>query len=106
MDHEPEYSPGGGKLTQVQRRGLLARGHELRATLCVGRGGLTQAVIDDIRHAMTRRDLLKVRIDAASGQEATRIAGELARHVGADLVQRVGRVALLYRALPQKPLSE
>src|SRR4051812_38659565 len=98
--------PGGPKLTQMKRRELIRRGHELRAMLVVGRGGLTQPVIDDIRQAMIRRDLLKVRIEAESGNQATRLAGELARQIGAELVQRVGRVALLYKALAQKHSSE
>jgi RNA-binding protein len=83
----------------VGRGELIRRGHTLEARVVMGRLGMTDAFVAQVDEAMTKRDLLKVRIEAESGREASRLAVELAQRVEAQVVQRVGRVALLYRPL-------
>lgn len=82
------------------RRTLVGRGHQLKARLTVGRAGLTDAFIRQVREVLAHADLVKVRIDCDDRDEAAGMAAELARRVPCHLVQRVGRVALLYRPLP------
>jgi RNA-binding protein len=85
-----------------QRRDLIRRGHTLSPQLAVGRQGLTDSLAAQAAEAMKNRDLLKVRIEAESGDEATQLAEELAAKVGARVIQRVGRIALLYK----KPVEQ
>ena len=84
--------------TKADRRGLLKRGHTLKAHLAVGRGGLTDAFILQVRGVFDHADLIKVRLEADDADESDLLADELAKRIPCHLVQRVGRVAILYRA--------
>jgi RNA-binding protein len=90
-------SDPGPAPTKTDRREFLKRGHGLKARLAVGRGGLTDAFLLQVRAAFVNTDLLKVRLEADTGDEADLLAEELAKQVPCYLVQRVGRVALIYR---------
>jgi RNA-binding protein len=86
-------------ISQSQRREMIRRGHDLRAQTTLGRQGLTDAFVTQLDRTMRKCDLLKVRVDADSGPDATSLADSLARRIGGELIQRVGRVALIYRPI-------
>ena len=102
--NEPDIGPAP---TGRDRRTLTGRGHRLKARIMVGRRGATDAVLAEVRRALTNTDLLKVRIDADSPAETDGLADDIASRVPCHLIQRVGRVALLYRPLQQeaKPME-
>lgn len=66
--------------------------------MSVGREGLTPAVIEAIRSALRRTELIKVRIRAADHAEADEVARQIVEAVPCDLVARTGRVAVLHSA--------
>jgi RNA-binding protein YhbY len=78
------------------RRELLGRGHALKAHLLVGRAGLSDPLLAQVRQAFINTDLLKVRLDADSADQADALAADLAARVPCHLIRRIGRVALLY----------
>ena len=88
-------------LTHSLQRELKRRGHRLKARILVGRGGLSLGFLEQLRKNLAETDLLKVRIEADDAAETKRVAAELAQLVHCHLIQRVGRVALLY--LPPAP---
>jgi RNA-binding protein len=79
------------------RRELLSRSHALKAHLFVGRAGLSDPLLAQVRQEFTQTDLLKVRLDADSAAQADTLAADLAARVPCHLIRRIGRVALLYR---------
>ena len=83
-------------LSSAERRALTARGHRLKARLIIRAGDLSEAVVDHVRRALGQQELIKVRISTDDREECARAAEELARRVPCQLVQRVGRIALLY----------
>jgi RNA-binding protein len=85
-------APGG-----AARRELIRRGHGLKSQLAIGRAGLSDAFLAQVRQSFTNADLLKVRLEADTPGEAEDLAEELAARVPCHFVQRVGRVALMYR---------
>ena len=98
----PAPVPGPAPTARL-RRELVARANRLKAQLSLGRQGLTDALVAHVRAELDRADLLKIRIDIDDRDEAERAAEELAARIPCHLVQRIGRVALLYRPLPDKP---
>lgn len=82
--------------TGAHRRALLARGNRLKAGLRVGRNGVTDAVIDELRRMFDTSALIKVRVDAEDKAEVNAVAEEICRRAGCAFIQRVGRVVLLY----------
>ncbi len=83
-------------LDHTQKRKLKGRAHKLKSTITVGRAGLSGSIVGMIREALTRTELVKVRIQAESGKQAEAVAQVIARQVPCELVARTGFVALLY----------
>lgn len=85
----------------TELRGL---GHKLEATLRVGRSGLSLEVVEAVHAALARHGLVKVKLTPQSDADKREVFDELAWATGADLVQRVGKTGLLYRAdVPLEP---
>jgi RNA-binding protein len=80
---------------------LKAEGQGIDATVHVGKGGLTQGVVDELDSQLRRHRLVKVRVQRGAvgeGREAKDAqARELADRLDAELVERRGHTVLLYR---------
>ncbi|MCK6456053.1 MAG: YhbY family RNA-binding protein [Phycisphaerae bacterium] len=84
-------------LTNQQRRALARRAHALKPRITVGRAGLSDALIAQLRQALAKTPLLKVRIDGVDRDAADAIAAEMAERIPAALVGRIGFVVTLYQ---------
>ena len=94
-------------LTSRQRRELSARGHKLEArlTLSAEPAGLSESVVEHVRRYLAERELIKVRLRTDDRSVCEASARELAERVPCELVQRVGRVVLLYNPPSHSPKS-
>jgi RNA-binding protein len=90
-------------LTGKQRRYLRSLGQRLAATLHVGRDGVTGAVVEQTETQLSAHELIKVRVSENAPAARHETADELAALTRADVVQVLGRTALLYRARAQEP---
>ena len=84
-------------LSGDERRALKARAHRLKSRITVGKTGLTDSLIVQIRRALQEAELLKVRIQHPHREEVDRIAQRIAEQVPCELVGRTGFVATFYR---------
>lgn len=84
-------------LSSAQRRSLAAAGNRLKAGIHVSADAPDDGLLSHLRTAFERGELLKVRVNAADREQVVRVAAALAAAVPCELVQRVGRVVLLYR---------
>jgi RNA-binding protein len=83
-------------LTGKQRRALRAMGHHLEPVVIVGQSGVTEGVLGAVTQALEDHELIKVKIN--EGPETRHEAAErMAEGVGAELVQLLGRTALLFK---------
>lgn len=87
------------KLSSSQRKQLLGRSHRLSPVLVVGHAGLSEAVIKQVKHVLKTHDLIKVRIEAEDRKAVQAAAEELAMKTDAALVAKIGKIAVLYRAM-------
>jgi RNA-binding protein len=90
-------------LTGKQRRYLRSLGQRLASTLHVGRDGVTGAVVEQAETQLSAHELIKVRVSENAPAARHETADELAALTRADVVQVLGRTALLYRARAQEP---
>ena len=88
-------------LTPRQRAALKARAHALEPAVNVGKAGVQDSVVREVDRALTAHELIKLKIDA-DREERESIAGILADRTGASVVQRVGKVVVLWRPRPQE----
>lgn len=83
-------------LTGKQRRALRAQGHHLEPVVIVGQAGVTEGVLGALSQALNDHELIKVKIN--EGPETRHEAAQrMAEGTGAELVQLLGRTALLFK---------
>lgn len=90
-------------LSEHQKRQLRKLGHTLKPVVIIGANGLTNAVCNETDLSLAHHELLKVKVNAADRNERDAIIESLCQRCSAELVQRVGHVALIYRRNPENP---
>jgi RNA-binding protein len=75
---------------------LKAQATEIDATIWVGKNGLTDSVVKELKDQLRSKRLVKVKIlkNAVEGIHRNRIARELEEHSGATLLEIKGSVAV------------
>ena len=86
-------------LTNVQIRALKAQAQRLKATLKVGKEGLSPQFLAALDDTLKHRELVKVKFDEFKEQKKE-LAPQLAEKSRSHLVTRIGNVAVLYRPKP------
>lgn len=84
-------------LNPTQRSALLAAANRLKAAVTIGASELDDASVAHVRQALKKHELLKVRIVTDDREACRAVAEALAARVPCELVQVIGRVAVLYR---------
>jgi len=83
-------------LTGKQRRALRAKGHHLEPVVIAGQSGVTEGSLSALSQALDDHELIKVKIN--EGPETRHeAAAHMAEGTGAELVQLLGRTALLFK---------
>lgn len=93
-------------LTSKQKSYLKSLGSTMDSIVQIGKGGVTQTVVDSARDALIKRELIKVRVLQNSSSEPADAIRDLADQTHAELVQLIGRNGLLYKHNPEKPKIE
>ena len=91
------------KLSPSRRRELKARAHALDPVVLIGGAGLSPAVLAEIDRGMKSHELIKVRVNGSdrSGREA--ILAEICNRTGAQPVQHIGKILVLFRENVRAP---
>ena len=84
-------------LTGKQKRFLRAQAHHLDPIFQVGKGGVNDAMIKQLREVLEARELIKVRILDNCEEDKRVVAEELAAGTRAELVQLIGLTVVLYK---------
>ena len=70
-------------------------GADLKPTIHVGKDGITDSLIEEVKLQVKTRKVVKIRILPASGDEKDAIAKEISERSGAVLVDVRGSIVLL-----------
>jgi RNA-binding protein len=87
-------------LTTRERAHLKGRAHALEPAVTVGTAGVTDAVIAELDRALTAHELLKVRIGSDDRNARVALGDELCARTGAVVVDRIGKILILWRPRP------
>ena len=90
-------------LTDAQRRHLRGLAHHLKPVVLMGQQGLKDSVLAEIDGALTHHELVKVKVAAEDRDDRAGIIAAIVASTGADLVQTIGHMAVLFRRNPKKP---
>ena len=83
-------------LIEKHKRQLRTLGHKLKPVVIVGNAGLTESVLAETRLTLDHHELIKIKVNAADRVERHRIIDEICAQTRAELVQRIGHIALIY----------
>lgn len=84
-------------LSPAQRREYRAIAHHLKPVVILGDKGLTAGVRAELDRALNDHELIKVKVVGGEKEARAEQAGALCKATGAELVQLIGRVAVVLR---------
>jgi len=87
-------------LSAIERKALKAKAHKLEPVVQIGAKGLTDEVVAEIERALRAHELIKVRAGGLERNERDVVLKNILSCTGAEQVQQVGKVFVLYRKNP------
>lgn len=90
-------------MTSKQRAYLRGLANPLEAIVHVGKGGVSDTICKQADDALTARELIKGKALETAPETAREAAESIAAAVGAEVVQVIGRVFVLYRRNTEAP---
>ena len=87
-------------LSARERAHLKARAHSLEPVVQVGQAGVTPELTAEVDRSLTAHELIKVRIGVADRDERVKVGDALGTATDAAVVDRVGKVLILWRPRP------
>ena len=89
-------------MTGKERAAFRAQANHLEPLFQVGKGGMSDALIKQTDDALRARELIKVKVLLESSPITPReTADQLAAATGAEVIQVIGGVIVLYRESPE-----
>lgn len=93
-------------LTGKQRSYLRALAHDMDPVVQVGKAGLSDAVVDQVREQLKAHELIKIRFAKECEVDPEQAAEPLEAQVPCQVVQKAGRVLTVYKRHDNKPKIE
>lgn len=85
-------------MTGKERAAFRAQANSLEPLFQIGKGGMSEAIIKQVDDALKARELIKLKVLLESSPITAReAADEIAVATGADVIQVIGGVIVLYR---------
>lgn len=88
-------------LSSEQKKSLRGIAHHLDPVVAVSERGLSEGIIEETERALNDHELIKVKVFDNDRTVRQDIANELAEKTGSVVVQKIGKIAILYRNNPQ-----
>lgn len=90
------------KLANVENKKLRQIGHALNPVVMLGTNGLSESVIEETERALNDHELIKVKIAGEDRELRQQLIEELVQATRASVVQKIGKIVLLYRKAEQQ----
>ena len=84
-------------MDKSQIKQLKALAHKLKPLVTVGQHGMKDSINDELAIAIDFHQLVKIKINVGDRDIRDSIITDFVKHHKAELVQRIGNIAVLYR---------
>ena len=84
-------------LNSRQRAQLRAMANDMETILQVGKGGINENTVKQVKDALEARELIKLRVLETSPTNSRETADQIAEAVDCDVVQVIGTRFILYK---------
>lgn len=82
----------------AKRKHLRTLGHRLKPVVMIADRGVTEGVSAELERALEDHELIKVKLAIADPADRKLITGHICQSHGAELVQSIGKIILIFRA--------
>jgi RNA-binding protein len=89
-------------LSAAERKELKARAHKLEPVVLIGSKGVSEEVLKEVERALRAHELIKVRATGLEREERAGALKTLCELTGAQAVQSIGKVFVMYRKRDDK----
>jgi len=89
-------------LSGKEKRNFRAQSNRIKATVHIGKEGVSEKVLRFIDQAFGNKELVKVKILEVSREDYKKVVSNLAELPDTEIVQTLGRTVLLYRKLHEE----
>lgn len=93
-------------LTSKQRSTLRGIASKYETILQVGKGGISEALVQQVKDALRKRELIKMRVLDNCPLDTREAAEELAARTGSEVVQVIGSRFVLFLRNPKEPVVQ
>jgi RNA-binding protein len=94
-------------MTSKERAALRAQANSLEPLFQIGKGGISDTLVEQTADALRKRELIKLKVLLESAPESPReFADKLAAATGSEVVQVVGGSIVFYKENPDKDKEE
>jgi len=90
-------------LSESQKKFLRGLGHQLKPVIMIGDAGLTESLLKEFCSTIEHHELIKIRVRAGDREMRDSIISDLCIKGSAELVTKIGNVALVFRRNKEKP---
>ncbi|WP_404472837.1 ribosome assembly RNA-binding protein YhbY [Vreelandella venusta] len=88
-------------LSQAQKKAFRSIGHHLNPVVTVSENGVSENLLAELNRALHDHELIKVKLALPERDDRAAMISELLADSKAELVQTIGKMALLYRRNPK-----
>src|SRR5690554_1015504 len=84
-------------LSPDRKKQYRTLGHNLNPVVTVAGNGLSDAVLEELNRALDDHELIKVKLMIVDRELRKQVIAEMAKKAKAEIVQEIGKVALVFR---------
>lgn len=84
-------------LSNDEKKRFRAIGHKLKPVISIGGKGLSESVLAELNRALEDHELIKIKLAVEDREDRQLIMEEMTEQTGSELVQSIGKTALLHR---------
>ncbi|MGO1460692.1 MAG: ribosome assembly RNA-binding protein YhbY [Marinobacter sp.] len=92
-------------LSPEQRREYRAIAHNLKPVIIVGDKGLTENLQEELDRALNDHELIKIKVASQDREARQEAINALCESSGAEVVQTIGKIAVILRRAKQPNLK-
>jgi RNA-binding protein len=93
-------------LASEQKKHFRSLGHNLKPVVTIAGKGLTEGVVAETDRALDDHELIKVKVAVADRFSRKEAIDTLCEQCNAELVQEIGKVALLFRKAKEPKIGK
>lgn len=92
-------------ISSKQRAKLRGMAQKLNPTVQIGKGGITEAVLNGIDLVLEKRELIKIKLLPNSLLDTQTAMQEICEGLGAEPVQQIGSIVVVYKRSSRKDVK-